>query len=106
MERYKLIAKTAVDKYIAVQANTLGIPATDIKTKLNENYSFNDIDRVCESFKSYNFNISKLPFSMDTNTNSKIRVNMKGSADPIVPKSFRDDDIDPQLLSVAGLDKI
>lgn len=104
VERYKLIAKTAVEKYIAAQASKLGINTNDIKSKLNENYSFNDIDRVCESFKNYNLNISKLPFPMSNN--SSVRVNMKGNRDPIVPKTFQDDDIDSQLLAVANLDKI
>ena len=47
VEKYKTIAKTAVDKYIESRATVLGLSVTDIKNRLNENYSFNDIDKVC-----------------------------------------------------------
>ena len=38
VERYKTIAKTAVDKYISSQASRLGIKPSEIKDKLNENF--------------------------------------------------------------------
>ena len=46
-EKYKTIAKTAVEKYIKSQALRLGVSPNEIHSKLSENYSFNDIDRVC-----------------------------------------------------------
>lgn len=64
VEKYQSIAKTAVDKYIDSQAVRLGINSKDIRSKLTENYSFNDIDRVCESLQNYKLNINSLPFNI------------------------------------------
>ena len=64
VESYRNIAKTAVDRYIQSKAVNLGISESEIKNKLNENYSFDDIDEVCESLRSYKRNMSKLPFSI------------------------------------------
>ena len=65
VESYKLRAKTALDKYIEIKATNLGINTNDIKSRLTENYSFNDVDKVCENLRSYRRNISKLPFNLN-----------------------------------------
>lgn len=67
VEKYKNIASQSVDKYINCKAELLGVPANEIKSRLSENYTFSDIDSICESLKTYKRNISKLPFnySMD-----------------------------------------
>lgn len=64
VESYKTIARKAVDKYIDSKAVTLGITTDEIKNRLSENYTFDDIDRVCESLRSYKRNLSKLPFNI------------------------------------------
>ena len=102
VEQYRATAKKAVDKYISFRAQTLGVNANEIKNRLGENYSFNDIDTVCESLQNYQINISKLPF--DVNKGS-VRVKVTESKkDPLKPKSVVDDEIDDQLLRLAGLD--
>ncbi len=102
VEQYKATAKKAVDKYISFRAQTLGVSSNEIKNRLGENYSFNDIDTVCESLQNYQINISKLPF--DVNKGS-VRVKVTESKkDPLKPKSVVDDEIDDQLLRLAGLD--
>jgi chromosome segregation ATPase len=82
VERYKGIARTAVDKYIASQATRLGISPTEIKKSLNENYSFNDVDRVCESLKQYRLNVNSLPFDI-SRAKKPVTMTIKESQEPI-----------------------
>ena len=100
-ERYKKIAKRAVEKYIGVQATIIGVKPSDITNKLSENYSFDDIDRVCEDLKEYKLNISKLPFN--TADGKKVKMAVKESYEPIIPNGRVDDDVDESLLGLAGL---
>ena len=65
IESFKSRSQKAVDKYIGIKATNLGINADDVKSRLNENYTFDDIDKVCESLRSYRKNISKLPFNLN-----------------------------------------
>ena len=57
-------------------------------------------DKVCEDLQSYKVNISKLPFNIDSNRQT--RVQMKESKESIFPTSRFDDDVDAQLLAFAG----
>lgn len=104
-ERYKAIAKMAVDKYIGSRATMLGVDPEMISSKLNENYSFEDIDRVCESLKSYHFDMDALPF--DTRrSGAKVRVKLTGSNEPIKKvveseTTSLDDECDDSLMNFA-----
>ena len=101
VEQYRATAQKAVDKYISFRAQTLGVGPEEIKNRLSENYSFNEIDSVCESLQNYQINISKLPF--DVNKGS-VRVKVTESKkDPLKPKSVVDDEVDDQLLRLAGI---
>ena len=100
VEHYKGVAKKAVDKYIDSRARMLGISANEIKNRLNENYSFNDIDTVCNNLQTYQLNISKLPFDIGMGS----RVKVQESVEPIKPKAPGvDDEVDDSLLRLAGL---
>lgn len=98
-ERYKNIASTAVDKYILVKAQRLGVKVEDIKSKLNENYSFNDIDRVCEGLQQYKLNINSLPFSTDRPLKMKITESKKPTIISTPTDNRIDDEIDETLKS-------
>lgn len=104
VEHYKKIANTAVDKYIDLQAVKLGITSKEIKNRLEEGYTFSDIDSICEELQNYKLNISKLPFDISrNNTNTKVEV--KESKEPITENLDMqyDDCIDDDLLILAGL---
>ena len=104
VEHYKKIANTAVDKYIDLQAVKLGITSKEIKNRLEEGYTFSDIDSICEELQSYKLNISRLPFDISrNNTNTKVEV--KESKEPITEglDMQYDDCIDDDLLILAGL---
>lgn len=64
VEQYKNTAKIAVEKYIENKAKTLGITKTEVLNKLPDNYSFNDIDKLCESLSRYNLQVNSLPFDV------------------------------------------
>lgn len=103
-EKYKRIAKTAVDKYIESQAIRIGVSASEIKSKLNEDYSFDDIDRICESLQSYKVSVAKLPINLSNN--SRVSVKVTESKEPIKPTNkLIDDEVDAQLVSLANLNK-
>lgn len=105
VEKYKKIANRAVDKYINSQAIKLGVSENEIKNRLPESYSFSDIDQICEDLSQYKLNISKLPFRTSNLTESNVKIKAKSSKnEAILPRSDFDDDIDRDLLRLAGLD--
>lgn len=100
VEKYKSVAKTAVDKYIVSQATKIGVSAKDIKSRLNESYSFKDIDKVVEDLQQYKVNVQSLPFT--TMSEKKItKARITESFEPIVDKTSYnfDDDVDESLLT-------
>lgn len=99
-EKYKNVAKTAVNKYIGIKAIHIGVEPEEIKNKLPEEYSFNDIDRVCESLQEYQVNMSKLPFNAFRSKN--IRVSVTESKEPIRPAIGVDDDVDDDLINLVS----
>lgn len=96
IEQYKKKSAFIVDKYIDLQASVLGIESSDIKNRLNENYSFKDIDKICEDYKNYTINMNSLPF--DTSVNLKVKNPFKQN---LVPS--KEDEVDDQLLRMSGL---
>ncbi len=100
VEHYKKVAAAASDKYIEAKARMIGVKASDIKSKLNEGYSFNDIEKVCGDLQNYQLQVGALPFNLAKA--DKVKVSLKESkADSIVPKNRFDDEIDESLLSWA-----
>lgn len=97
-EKYKTIAKTAVERYIALQAKRLGVSIDDIKSRLNENYSFNDIDAVCESQQKYKLTVNSLPFNMPAKQPVKMTIKESKETITSVNNDDRfDDEIDSTL---------
>ena len=100
VENYKAIAKTAVNNYIDSQAKMLGISSKEIISKLPENYSFDDINSLCENLRKYRTSVSKLPF--DVKKQQNIVIGGKPLNESIAPHN-EDDEVDATLLSLAGL---
>ena len=97
VEQYRKTAKTAVNKYIESQALRLGINANEIKNKLSENYSFSDIDEICESLSNFNLTVSSLPLDLQ-----KGRIKIQESKEPLL-KTNPNDIVDDSLLRLANL---
>ena len=104
IEHYKNIAQTTINKYIDSKAKFLGVSSNDIKSHLNESYTFEDIDRVCENLQGYQITASKLPFTLQKINNGKASIKVTESIEPIRPKGRFDDEVDDSLLRMAGLD--
>lgn len=98
VEHYKKIAQTSIDRYIQSKAKTLGISSNEIVNKLSENYSFNEIDQICEDLKSYKLNVSRLPFQLNKNT--KIQI-VESKKEPLKTLSGFDDTVDEDLIRLA-----
>ena len=98
VEGYKNLSNKAVSKYIELKAKNLGVTSEDIKDRLNKRYSFEDIDRVCESLMAYELRASQLPYNIDRKV--KVKVN---NATQVPTSRNEDDDVDETLMGVAGL---
>ena len=95
VEQYRETASKAVERYIQSKAVNLGIDPNEIKNRLNENYSFDDIDKVCEGLRSYKRNMSKLPFAYSSRSVSKMTINEDTSSSKFTNP---DDVVDNNLL--------
>ena len=103
VEKYKSIAKTAVDKYISSQATKIGVSSADIKSRLNESYSFKDLDKAVEDAQQYKINLNCLPFNTLTEK-KQVKMRIRESKEPLLNlkdnSSYNvDDDIDQTLLN-------
>lgn len=101
LEKYQKITQNAIDRYINIQANNLGVKPVEIKNRLSESFTFNDIDSVCEDLREYKLNVSMLPF----NTNRQLAegVNVKANnigRNSLLPKNELDEltDYDFKLM--------
>lgn len=99
-ESYKKLANETMGHYIKSKADVLGVSVNEIKNRLPESYTVEDVDSICEELQSYELNISKLPFSIDR----KVKVKVRESKNENLPVDKGvDDDIDSSLLNLAGL---
>jgi hypothetical protein len=102
-EDYKRLATDTANRYIASKAIMLGVKDSEIKNKLPESYTIDDVDKVCKDMQEYALNIHKLPFSFDRKV--KVQVNESTSPSPLKPDNqlVGDDDVDESLLKMANV---
>ena len=106
IEQYKKLAHSNANRYIEVKARGLGISKNEILNRLNESYTLDDVDTLCEELKDYSLNISSLPFAFDKPGNARVRIREDHSRDPLKDVDSRfDDTVDDYLLDLAGLRK-
>lgn len=104
VEKYKNLAHDIANRYIDNKALELGVTSNEIKNRLNEKYTLDDVDKVCEDLEEYSINISKLPFQVDKPTSVRARLREDRSSDPLKDiDSEYDDTVDDYLLDLAGL---
>lgn len=99
-EAYKNLANNTVSKYIESKATMLGITPNEIKNRLAESYTVEDIDKVCEDLQAYSLNISKLPIAFTKNVKVKVT---EAKNDNLRINANSDDDIDDSLLGLAKI---
>lgn len=92
LEKYKKITNNAVDRYINMQAVNLGVKPIEIKNRLNENFTFTDIDNVCEDLRDYKLNVSMLPFNTSSPLNENVGMKVNNiNRNNILPRNEMDD---------------
>ena len=98
IRKQKKVASRCVEKFIESKAQMIGVTSSEIINRLPESYSFSDIEKVTESLKRYQVNLSKLPFDIDAGT-PELKVTKQQR------RSSTDDDEDlTSLYLLAGLD--
>lgn len=99
-KKYKERCSALVERYIATKANMLGVRPTDITSRLTENYTLDDIDKVCDDL----LDMGRPAFGLGL---GKPKVTISESK-TTAPKAKSIDpnngyDIDDDLLILAGL---
>lgn len=102
VEKYRSVAKTAVDKYISIQAVRIGVSPSEIKNRLTESYSFKDIDKVVEDLQQYKINLNSLPFTTIAEKKAPVKIQIRESATKDNSSYNFDDDVDESLLTFAN----
>lgn len=93
------LTEEVVDRYIKSKAVMLGVSSQEIKNRLNDEYTLDDIDTICEDLQNYTLSLSRLPFRVDGNTRVKITESKN-------IKSIHEDDaddVDDSLIRLAKL---
>jgi chromosome segregation ATPase len=94
---YKQKYVAVVEHYIASKATMLGVSTHDITSKLNEGYTLEDVDRVCEKL----LDAGRPAFNLGMGAQRAPQVRLKES---ITKKYYSGGyDIDDDLLELAGL---
>ena len=99
IEKYQRVAKNSVKRYIESQAVRLGVKSDEIVNRLPKNYSFNDIDTICEDLQEYKFNISNLPFNPQ-GLNEGLKVTARNISKGLI-EANPDDEITEYDLKIA-----
>lgn len=103
-EEYKKLAIDTAEKYIATKARMLGVTSNEVKNRLPESYTIEDVDRICESLQKQALSVNKLPFTADSSV--KVRVNESKRSQVNVGRSQMndsDDYVDESLINLANL---
>jgi len=104
LEQYKKLAHDVADRYIASKADSLGVSPNEIKNRLNESYTLNDVDNVCKELQQYSINVSRLPFAFDKPGTARVRMREDRSRDPLRNVNSRvDDEIDDYTAELANI---
>lgn len=100
-KKYQVALKEAKNRYVESAAYANGISVHDIKSKLNESYSYKDVDSVCKELVEQHRNLSKLPFQLTESTKIKVQ---QSKNEYIKGDSINsDDDVSDSLLRMIGL---
>lgn len=99
-KKYKEKYVESVNKYIASKANMLGVTASDIKRRLSEGFTIEDIDKVCDKMLTESVGMNRLPFG---NSRGKMTIRETGAPKQQPARFAGGYEIDDDLLVLAGL---
>lgn len=101
IEKYRRTTNDVISRYISAKATILGVTANEIRNRLSENFSLDDVDQVCESLRNYKRNMSKLPFSLNENLMGATKVSMREDTSKNIMIN-PDDIIDQSLVNLVN----
>lgn len=96
---YKQKYEAVVNHYIASKATMLGVSTHDITSKLTEGYTFEDVDRICETL----LNAGRPALRLGMGAQGTPKVKLKESATKTKKAYVGGYEIDDDLLELAGL---
>lgn len=97
-KNYKDKYLQVLEQYISNKASMLGVRPSDITRRLNENYTLEDVNKICNDL----LNVDRPQFSLKGYGKPSIRINeSKVPAKSLEPESGYD--VDDDLLILAGL---
>lgn len=96
-ESYRKQAQEIKESYIEAKARQLGLSADDFHHRLNENYSLEDVNTVCDELTSYRRNMNKLPISLQESQNIHLMMKENKQAKKLLNP---DDEIDKSLFEL------
>lgn len=83
-KNYKAKCEAVFEGYINSKASMLGVRPAEIKARLTENVSIEEIDKVCDSLLTESVSINRLPYGLTAS--SRVKVNpgkqVKSTTDP------------------------
>lgn len=94
---YKSKYDAVVERYIASKAQMLGVRNTDIKSRLNEGFTLDDIDKVCDGI----LDEGRPQFTIGAGARMQIRESAQPKRQMLDPDNGYE--IDDDLLRLAGL---
>ena len=101
IEQYRKESDTAKKLYVESKAKQLGVGVDDVTNRLTENYTFEDVNKVCENLRDYKLNMSKLPFNIDLRKGARVTVNESKDISRVVnPDDVLDDSITNLLSNI------
>lgn len=100
---YKNQFSAVLTRYVESKASMLGVTPSEITRRLNENYTIDDVDSVCEELLTRNVTARRLPsFGIDKSAKVKVRESVTKAKPADTTGGY---EIDDDLLWLAGLDK-
>jgi len=93
---YKAKYDDILEKYIGSKASMLGVRPAEIKARLEEKFSIEDVDKVCDSMLTEGVSVNRLPYGLTAS--SRIKVN--SSKQPATTANSENGyDVDESLLA-------
>lgn len=106
VEKYKQLAHEIANRYIDNKALALGVNSDEIKNRLNESYTLDEVDEVCEQIQGNSLKLDTLPFMLSKSGATRVKLRENRERDPLKSiDSQYDDSVDDYLLDLAGLKK-
>ena len=90
VKKLKSALNESKNAYVSAQATAYGLNESTIRSWLKESFSLKDVDSVCESLLEQKWNMSKLPFRLNENTQIKFK---PSTNEYIHAKNYLDDDV-------------